>query len=141
LAYNGTKIIKENNFDILRLILALLVVFAHWNALTENKSTNFIFYISGYSVQMFFIVSGFLIFWSFDKDNSEKNFFIKRFFRIYPLYLIIIILQTLFFIFYSKETNIFLYIKYFFVNIFYLNFLSPSVGQTLSELYFILQFH
>lgn len=132
---DGTKIIKENNFDILRLILALLVVFAHWNALTENKSTNFIFYISGYSVAMFFIVSGFLIFWSFDKDNSKKNFFVKRFFRIYPLYLIIIILQTLFFIFYSKETNIFLYIKYFFVNIFYLNFLSPSVGQTLSELH------
>jgi len=52
----------NNNFDILRLILAFLVYFAHWNILTSQQSSNPVFHLSGYAVDMFFIVSGFLFF-------------------------------------------------------------------------------
>ena len=127
------KINTSNNFDILRLILAVLVFFAHWNTLTSQDISNQLFHLSGYAVHMFFIVSGFLIFWSFDADQNKKRFYIKRFFRIFPLYAFLIILQTLFFIGFSDGST-FEVIKYFIANIFFLNFLAPSVGSTLSSL-------
>ena len=124
---------KQNNFDILRLILAILVFFAHWNILTSQDISNPLFHLSGFAVDMFFVVSGFLIFWSFDADQNKKYFYIKRFFRIFPLYAFLIILQTLFFIGFS-DGNALGIIKYFVVNIFFLNFLAPSVGTTLGSL-------
>lgn len=127
------KINIDNNFDILRLILAILVFFAHWNILTSQDISNQLFHLSGYAVHMFFIVSGFLIFWSFDANQNKKHFYIKRFFRIFPLYAFLIILQTLFFIGFSDGST-FEVIKYFIANIFFLNFLAPSVGSTLSSL-------
>ncbi len=127
------KINIDNNFDILRLILAVLVFFAHWNTLTSQDISNQLFHLSGYAVHMFFIVSGFLIFWSFDADQNKKHFYTKRFFRIFPLYAFLIILQTLFFIGFS-DGNTFEVIKYFIANMFFLNFLAPSVGSTLSSL-------
>lgn len=118
----------SNNFDILRLFLAILVFFGHWNILT-NQNIDFIFFhMETYAVDMFFIVSGFLIFWSFDADQNKKHFYIKRFFRIFPLYAFLIILQTLFFIGFSDGNTIEI-IKYFLVNIFFLNFLAPAVGS------------
>ena len=122
-----------NNFDILRLILAILVFFAHWNILTSQDISNSLFHLSGFAVDMFFVVSGFLIFWSFDADQNKKHFYIKRFFRIFPLYAFLIILQTLFFISFS-DGNTLEIIKYFIANIFFLNFLAPTVGSTLSGL-------
>ena len=127
------KLKVSNNFDILRLILAVLVFFAHWNILTSQDISNQLFHLSGYAVHMFFIVSGFLIFWSFDADQNKKHFYTKRFFRIFPLYAFLIILQTLFFIGFS-DGNTFEVIKYFIANMFFLNFLAPSVGSTLSSL-------
>lgn len=124
---------QKNNFDILRLFLAVLVYFAHWNILTEQNLPYMVFHLSGYAVHMFFIVSGFLIFWSFDADQNKKHFYIKRFFRIFPLYAFLIILQTLFFLWFCNE-NIFQTVKYFISNIFFLNFLSPTVGTILSNL-------
>ena len=97
-----TKIALQNNFHIIRLILAILVFFTHWNILTNQNIQHILFHLSGYAVDMFFIVSGFLIFWSFDKDQNIKHFYIKRFFRIFPLYALIIILQTAFFICFSN---------------------------------------
>lgn len=123
----------SNNFDQLRLILAVLVFFAHWNILTNQHLTNPLFHLSGFAVDMFFIVSGFLIFWSFDNDQNQKNFYIKRFFRIFPLYAFLIVLQTLFFIGFS-DGSLTQIVKYFVSNILFLNFLAPSVGSTLSGL-------
>ena len=124
---------NSNNFDIFRLLLAILVFFAHWNILTSQELSNPLFHLSGYAVDMFFIVSGFLIFWSFDADQNKKHFYIKRFFRIFPLYAFLIILQTFFFIGFSSASFVEL-LKYFVSNIFFLNFLAPSVNTTLSNL-------
>jgi len=124
----------SNNFDLLRLVLAILVFFAHWNTLTFQNFTYFPFHLSTYAVHMFFIVSGFLIFWSFDADQNKKHFYIKRFFRIFPLYAFLIFLQTLFFLLFV-ESSFSQIIKYFIANILFLNFLTPSVGETFSGLY------
>lgn len=127
------KLRIQNNFDILRLLLAILVYFAHWNILTSRNISNLLFHLSGFAVDMFFIVSGFLIFWSFDADQNKKHFYIKRFFRIFPLMAFLVLVQTLFFIGFS-DGSIFDIVKYFISNIFFLNFFSPSVGTTLSAL-------
>jgi peptidoglycan/LPS O-acetylase OafA/YrhL len=119
-----------NNFDILRHILAILVFVTHWNNLTQKGG---MFTMGDYRTDTFFIISGFLIFLSFDSDHDKKRFYTKRFFRIFPLYAIVIAAQTLFFIIYSDGSTWQL-IKYFLSNIFFLNFLSPSVGSTLSDL-------
>ncbi len=124
---------SENNFDISRLILAFFVFFGHWNILTQQNISNVLFHLETYAVDMFFIVSGFLIFWSFDSDKNKKYFYIKRFFRIFPLYAFLIILQTLFFIGFS-DGGFGQVMKYFASNILFLNFLSPSVGTMLSTL-------
>ena len=128
-----TKPSTKNNFDILRLILAVLVFFAHWNILTQQNLSNPLFHLSGYAVSIFFIVSGFLIFWSFDNDQNKKHFYTKRFFRIFPLYMALILFQTLFFVIVT-DGNFGALVKYFVSNILFLNFLAPSVGNTLSHL-------
>lgn len=118
----------ENNFDFIRLLLAVFVYFGHWNILTKFQSENIFFNLHSHSVNLFFIISGFLIFWSFENDQNNKNFFIKRFFRIFPLYFIIIIFQTLFFLMYS-DGSLFDIVKYFILNTLFLNFLAPTVGS------------
>lgn len=125
--------IRENNFDIIRLALAILVGFYHWNILVANNSGNIFFNFGEIAVDCFFIISGFLIFWSFDNDKDNKKFYIKRFYRIFPIYFGLIFLQTLFFIGFSQG-NLEEIFRYFISNLLFLNFLSPSVGETLANL-------
>ena len=115
--------IRDNNFDIIRLILAILVGLYHWNILIAYNSGNLFFNFGEIAVDCFFIVSGFLIFWSFDNDKDNKKFYIKRFYRIFPIY----------FIGFSQG-NLEEIFRYFISNLLFLNFLSPSVGETLANL-------
>jgi len=110
-----------------------MVFFAHWNILTTQHISNVIFHLSEYAVDMFFIISGFLIYSSFYYDQNEKYFYIKRFFRVFPLYASLILVQTIFFISVS-DGETWQIIKYFLSNILFLNFLAPSVAATLSSL-------
>ena len=87
------KTMPANNFTILRLILAMLVVFGHFKILSGLPIGNIIHSYADFAVDAFFIVSGYLIYGSFDNSPRLKSFAIKRFFRIYPLYFIIIITQ------------------------------------------------
>ncbi len=124
---------RINNFDLLRLVLAFFVFLAHWNFLIGQHIGSSLFHLGDYAVDMFFIVSGFLIFWSFDGNQNKRHFYIKRFFRIFPLYAFLILLQTLFFIGFS-DSSFGEIVRYFVANIFFLNFLAPSVGTILSSL-------
>lgn len=54
--------IRDNNFDIIRLILAILVGLYHWNILIAYNSGNLFFNFGEIAVDCFFIISGFLIF-------------------------------------------------------------------------------
>ena len=123
---------KVNNFDLLRVILSVLVALAHFNMLSGLNSDFFIFKLSGVSVDAFFVVSGFLVSWSFASDNNLLRYSIKRVFRIYPLYFSVIILQLISLVFLNKgNVDFFEYVSYFFYNLFFLNFLSPTVGDVL----------
>ena len=82
---------KLNNFSSLRLIFASAVIFSHSpNILTGKVSLEPHFgqvTIGSLAVDGFFLVSGYLITKSFDRDNSVTDYFSKRILRIYPAFL------------------------------------------------------
>ncbi|MDB2414835.1 acyltransferase [Rickettsiales bacterium] len=122
---------KNNNFDLLRLILALMVFLAHASILSQAQELGFIGeYISAtVAVQGFFVISGFLIFCSYENSNSISHYAIKRVARIYPAYFIVIILAILIGSMITSADQYFGYesFKYFFANIVFLNFLHPTL--------------
>jgi peptidoglycan/LPS O-acetylase OafA/YrhL len=85
-----------NNFDALRLAMALLVVWSHSFALALpegetaepiSKLTNGHYNAGNIAVMVFFAISGFLISESYLKSSNTVRFFIKRVRRIYPGYM------------------------------------------------------
>jgi len=85
----------KNNFDLLRFSFAFVfVVFlVHAYALSGAETLSiFVHYLSSeIAVKSFFVVSGFLIFMSYENTHNVKRYFIKRLRRIYPAYLFIIV--------------------------------------------------
>ncbi len=83
-----------NNFDLLRFVLASIVLLAHAHVLADNPQLAFLsVYLSpDYAVKGFFVISGFLIFQSYDRSLSLRDFYEKRARRIYPAYVAIVML-------------------------------------------------
>lgn len=84
------KIDRNNNFDLIRLIAALQVVFFHSyehlkinNSFVSFLSHHFLEFFPG--VPIFFFISGFLIYASFERNrNNVKKYLVNRFLRIFP---------------------------------------------------------
>ena len=75
--------------DALRGIAALLVVVQHVGERYIGWIPGFAatwFSFGRFGVTIFFLVSGFVIPYAFEKENAVRSFWIKRFFRLYPLY-------------------------------------------------------
>src|ERR1700723_1053671 len=94
---------KENNFDFLRLALAVLVIFSHsfplgagsemhepLRVLTHGQMT-----FGAFAVDLFFVMSGFLIAGSAERSRSLRLFLKKRVERIYPAFLVCTVLMVL----------------------------------------------
>ncbi|WP_082498079.1 acyltransferase [Pseudorhodoferax sp. Leaf267] len=86
---------SSNNFDVVRLLAALLVVYGHAYPLTGSVSPFF----AGNSVQsigvkIFFVVSGYLIIGSWQRDPSIGRFFQRRALRIMPGLCVVIVLSA-----------------------------------------------
>ena len=88
----------DNNFTLLRLFAALLVVYGHSFALAAScgqcfdVTTRFLGYMySGdLGLHIFFVVSGFLVTFSMDRSPNLKRFIYSRALRIYPGLLVFI---------------------------------------------------
>lgn len=83
---------KVKSIHYLRGLAALMVVFYHLKATLNNvyaqKDLGDILFNSGaFGVDLFFIISGFIIFYSTEKKESSMplKYMLRRFFRIYPL--------------------------------------------------------
>lgn len=125
---------QKNNFDHIRLFLALGVFLFHVSDLTKLSNFQFFsnFVNAEVAVHSFFIVSGFLIFMSYERSSSLKRYFAKRFKRIAPGYITVIILSFLFLsllstlptgdYFTSPESA-----KFLLANLATLNFLHPTL--------------
>ncbi|MFH3155866.1 acyltransferase family protein [Citrobacter freundii] len=84
------------SIQYLRGIASLLVVLFHYkfvlNDTYAQKDIGDLMFGNGYlGVDLFFMISGFVILASTEKDKSCSSFAIKRFFRIYPVYLFCLI--------------------------------------------------
>ena len=80
---------RDNNFNLLRFVAASLVVLTHAFGLTGHESTEPLLRSAGISlgslaVDIFFVVSGFLITKSWIRRDDPVRFFFARFMRIYP---------------------------------------------------------
>jgi peptidoglycan/LPS O-acetylase OafA/YrhL len=87
--------ISRNNFDIIRLCLAFLVIYSHSYPLLGYGLKEPLFVLSGrqcilgeLAVTAFFMISGFLITRSWNGSRSFQSYIEKRVCRIYPGFLV-----------------------------------------------------
>ena len=83
---------KRNNMDLLRLLFACSVMVYHAIVLSRWRSPHLSLFtdLAGVGVDGFFVISGFLIFQSYEKSQSLKDYVQKRIRRIYPAYATVI---------------------------------------------------
>ncbi len=79
--------------DALRGIAALMVVLFHYT-ITKNTEQSY-FSIGCIGVDLFFIISGFVILLTIENTNNWKSFLVNRFSRLYPAYWVCVTLTTL----------------------------------------------
>ena len=120
---------RNNNFDIVRLLLALIVVLGHSAALTQDPHLQFLGdYFSGeLAVQGFFAISGFLIFASYERSSSLRDYTLKRAARILPGYWVSTALCVAIAFAYGQ----FHVLGFLAANLTFLNFFHPSIAGVL----------
>ena len=86
--------LKLNNITELRLFFASCVIFSHAVQLSGASHLDIIRIVmnSEVAVQGFFILSGYLVFGSYDRLRNARVFYWRRFLRIYPAYAIAVLL-------------------------------------------------
>lgn len=136
---NATQSLRANNFDLLRLVFATTVFLVHGYVLSNSKELAWLTWIfsSEIAVRSFFVVSGFLIFMSYENSNSIGSYFSKRVRRVYPAYFSIIFLcafagalfTTVSWDYYFSTE----WLKYLIANLIFLNFLQPTLLGLFSE--------
>lgn len=125
--------LKENNFDFLRFLFALTVFLVHVYLLSGNEAMKLFsdWLSTEIAVKAFFVVSGFLIFMSYEKSKSTSSYFDKRFRRIYPAYFSIVMLCAVLggLVADVSPENYFSldWVKYVIANLLFLNFLHPEL--------------
>lgn len=93
---------RQNNLNIIRLIAALMVLYMHsLNICWGHDHDDIIFIMTGgmetaggLAVDIFFIISGFLITRSYDRCDSLIKYVKARVLRIWPLLFIVVTLTT-----------------------------------------------
>lgn len=130
---NADKRLSQNNFDLLRFLFAFIVFLVHAYVLSGEESLSSLSKLlsSEIAVKSFFVVSGFLIFMSYERSRNVKSYFNKRVRRIYPAYFSIIVICTLLGVIFSTLpwTEYFSLptLKYLVMNLMFLNFLQPTL--------------
>ena len=79
---------RDNCFTLLRYLFFLSIFCNHYYVINGCTDTLF---RGIWLVQGFFIISGVIVFNSFERSKNLKEFFLKRFFRIYPAYFIAVV--------------------------------------------------
>jgi peptidoglycan/LPS O-acetylase OafA/YrhL len=132
---------SQNNFDILRLVLASLVVISHCVVLSTEPSIWWMRIVGGpealggpgvVAVQGFFAISGCLVIASYERSRTLRSYFEKRARRILPGYwaaLIFVLVLGLFFS--SLPLKAFVTSgatwKFIVCNLTFANFLQPAL--------------
>jgi peptidoglycan/LPS O-acetylase OafA/YrhL len=116
---------RPNNFDLTRLILASIVCIFHSGMLSHAPKLAWSTYLdAGAAVEGFFAISGCLIFASWDRSASLREYASKRWRRILPGYFAatVLCLAISFLLFHAFRVG-----KFFVANATFLNFLYPGI--------------
>lgn len=125
--------LARNNFDLLRLLFAGTVCLVHAFQLSGFAELGLISAIlsSDVAVQAFFVLSGFLVFMSFERSESLASYARKRTRRIYPAYFTVVVLCAfgLWAVSAVGTAQYFstAWLKYLAANLAFLNFLQPTL--------------
>ncbi|HHV10259.1 MAG TPA: acyltransferase [Clostridiales bacterium] len=88
---------KRNNFDLIRLIAAVMVIYSHSYALCGKTDPGPSFYqqtYGGLGVAIFLMISGFLVTLSWFKSENLSVFLKARCLRIFPALIFVIFITT-----------------------------------------------
>ena len=92
----------KNNFDFLRLLFATFVIITHSYPLSGTiecdwlcEITNSKMLFSYLGVRGFFIISGYLIFQSLLRSKGLVDYYWKRFLRLFPALLLVLLLTVI----------------------------------------------
>lgn len=127
---------RENNFGVMRLIGAVMVIWGHMYVLTGQTPPMFMWEsIHGFGVAAFFAIGGYLITKSWMRRPVWKEYILKRVFRIFPG-LIACVLLTVFVvgplvtsISLKEYFSSLLTWKYMLNGVLYINHLLPGVFE------------
>jgi len=125
--------LRQNNFDLLRFLFAFTVFLVHAHVLSGAEALAVLSKVlsSEIAVKSFFVVSGFLIFMSYENSRDIRSYFAKRARRIYPAYFFVVmicaVLGSVFSVhawgdYFSQQV-----LKYVSANLLFLNFLQPNL--------------
>ena len=131
--------IYVNRFDSLRLILACGVCLYHLvvlSALDPNGDWETALGVwAELSIQGFFIVSGALVYGSWQRSDSLRDYAGKRVRRLYPAYAIIILVPALVSLGLSRDWHAVAH--YLGANLLFMNFLQPDLPGLFAENRFV----
>ena len=139
IARAGAQRLKRNNFDLLRLVFALVVCVVHIKELTGFAELARItqYLSSSVAIKSFFVVSGFLVFMSFDRTRTLSAYAGKRLRRIYPAYAVVVIVCAIgLFVVSNRPFGQYFslaWLEYLVANLSFLNFLQPSLPGVFEE--------
>ena len=101
----------DNNSELIRLLLSVLVVFSHAFAFTVGYGfTPHVFFASqltygGLAVNLFIFLSGILVSISFYNSQSLYSFYFKRILRIFPELIVFCVISLVFGFILSEQKN------------------------------------
>jgi peptidoglycan/LPS O-acetylase OafA/YrhL len=127
-----------NNFTLLRVLLALMVVLGHFKLLSGTAYPPFPFNLADAAVDCFFVVSGFLITLSYERSPTLWSFYVRRIFRLYPMYACIVLIQTALMLALLPNGPLsepHSTLRYLTANLVLANFLQYDIGGVLSGLH------
>jgi peptidoglycan/LPS O-acetylase OafA/YrhL len=97
----GPDGLRQNNFDLIRLIMAVMVIFTHSYPIAKGevfssgipteplqRFTYGVQTFGGLAVNSFFVLSGFLITMSWERSANPLQYLLRRIGRIYPGFLV-----------------------------------------------------
>lgn len=124
-----------NNFDLVRLVLATSVVFLHFDHLVNQPAVSEVLqhttFISARAVPAFFVVSGFVVYMSFDRTQSLAKYTVSRLLRLYPAYFFVVCAMALLPLLLSESQGQTMFTpawwRYLVANLAFLNFLQPTL--------------